>query len=329
MTTLMSELARRDVHPAASFERLRARPIQREPGALADARVAVEKRGLLARDRFASMSPPSAFSSISIQPAYGRGPSSAASQMSPLPSCRKSRSAKPRATVLHVVAERAHARHDRVAVVLARQARGDTSRARRVRADPIAPRPPSARTRRAAAARRRDAAPASDGAATRARCDRRPTASAGADRLDRDQRHHVADPERVAVDERAPTAPPPWRAARAAGSAPRAACRTERRRTSSEHPPRQRDRQRRAAQHVHAPADLRPRPSSDRPSALFSGTKKPPATNQSPTTTRLKTTKATIATAGYDRDRARRRATRRPGVAAAPSHPHAAASAPP
>ena len=49
----------------------------------------------LARASRASMSPPCAFSSIRIQSTNGRGPSSAASQMSPLPSCRKSRIAKP------------------------------------------------------------------------------------------------------------------------------------------------------------------------------------------------------------------------------------------
>ena len=42
-----------------------------------------------------SMSPPWAFSSIKIHPANGRGCSSAASQISPFPSWRKSRTLKP------------------------------------------------------------------------------------------------------------------------------------------------------------------------------------------------------------------------------------------
>ncbi len=93
----------------------------------------------------ASMSPPSAFSSISIQPRTGAAPVSAASQMSPLPSCRKSRIAKSgRRRLLHVVAERSHARHDLVAAERLHEAGGDRARTGGS-ADPTALRRPSAR----------------------------------------------------------------------------------------------------------------------------------------------------------------------------------------
>ena len=114
------------------------------------ARIPSSKAGVLARDRCARMSPPSACSSISIQPGERpRRASSAFSQMSPLPSCRKSRERGSRVArqLLHVVPERSHARHDRLAVVLRRA--GTRSRCRRcgVRADPTALRRPSARRR--------------------------------------------------------------------------------------------------------------------------------------------------------------------------------------
>ena len=73
---------------------------------------------------------PSPRSASSRQTAADR--SSAFSQMSPLPSCRKSRMAEtaPR-QVLHVVAERAHAGHDRLAAVAAAPGSASPARARR------------------------------------------------------------------------------------------------------------------------------------------------------------------------------------------------------
>ena len=94
------------------------------------------------------MSPPSAFSSISTQPAYGRGSSERGQPDIAVALVQEIAQREPGTRrLLHVVAERSHARHDRAAVVAAREAGGDARPHWRVGTIPLRLDAPSAPSR--------------------------------------------------------------------------------------------------------------------------------------------------------------------------------------